>query len=116
PPSNFGSGAICRRPVRRLPPAARRAINNAAVFPGHPTVISGLFQLAPGLRQPFAPLLAICGASPYVSRADGCESGFAAFGHPAAAQTPVPRRTDEWSLTVHPLDATASASGSANAL
>jgi hypothetical protein len=28
----------------------------------------------------------------YVSGADGCESGFAAFGHPATAKTPVPLR------------------------
>jgi hypothetical protein len=49
-----------------------------------------------GLRLPGAlprTLLAIAGAPPYVSAADGCESGFAAFGHPAAAQTPVPQRS-----------------------
>src|ERR1044072_3148081 len=34
------------------------------------------------------PSLAILSAPPYVSPADGCESGFAAFGHPATAKNP----------------------------
>lgn len=53
-------------------------------------------------------LLAISGASPYVSRADGCESGFAAFGHPAAAQTPVPRANRPAARPAISFDATAS--------
>src|SRR4030095_13176101 len=39
---------------------------------------------APSLAKPPAPT--------YVSAADGCESGFAAFGHPVAASTPFRER------------------------
>src|SRR5688572_352418 len=38
--------------------------------------------------------LAIPPSPPYVSPADGCESGFAAFGHPATAKTPSLKGTD----------------------
>src|SRR5262249_19072123 len=75
--------AVCPAPghdreLNRLPAFRRSERREPSSEPPfrHPQLIS---PTRPGRRAS----LAIPAAAPYVSCADGCESGFAAFGHPA---------------------------------